>query len=455
MNKWIKYGISASILAGFVYLLYWTSISPSETTAEDLQENQQKKEEEQKAAAEEKKRRPIPINPEGMYLIHHLFKGYEKTKKMKPMRSPIASNLPKSSTNAFPNIYMLMGNGSYFSYDDADELMGFIEMGNVAFICSEDIGYSLRSQLFWGDEFANQYSECMDVNFPHDSLELFPDYHWFYSNENGNKYADYWQFWNLENLKYRDFSVISAANVCGDTEGTLHPVCLRINIGKGQLFLHSETLMFTNRILMDENQGLDYAERIMSHLPRGNIYWHELNGKNSHRYLAKKGAEESAQGEGGGSGSYGKRRASPLQFILNSTALRWALYLVLLGLLFYIIFQSKRRRKIIPAAEKRVNSSVEFADTVSQLYYQERRHDKIIKHQEVVFMDFVRNTYYMTTVKADEQFVSGLSRKSGIDPEKIMQIFKAFDYARDNRDINDAFLIKLQKNLDEFYKNCN
>ena len=454
MNKWVKYSISGAILLGFIYVLY--HFSSVESVPEDQgQVKAENTKSERDQLAEEQIRRPIPINPEGMYLIHHLFKSYDRTKKMKPMQSPIAKNLPVKSTNAFPNIYMLMGNGAYFNYEDADALIEFVKAGNVAFVCADELSYSLASNLFWGEELNSKYGECMDVNFLHDSLEILPDYHWFYTGDDGEKKSDVWNFWNIDGLQYDEYSVLSAAILCDDWVKTRNPICVRIKIGEGMLFLHSETSMFTNRTLMDDNQGLEYAERIMSHIPRGNIYWHDLSGRNSHRYLAKKGSEESAEGEGGGSETYGKRRESPLQFILDSTALRWALYLLLLGLGFYIIFQSKRRRRIIPAAEKRVNSSVEFADTVSQLYYQERRHDKIVKHQEIVFKDFIRSTYYMTTLKADDQFISALSKKSGVATEKIAQIFKAFEYAEGNSSLNDEFLITLQNNLDDFYKNCN
>ncbi|MBL4705713.1 MAG: hypothetical protein JKY54_14405, partial [Flavobacteriales bacterium] len=334
MKPWMKYGVVALILIGFTFLFFWVSAPPTEEELAEqqrIEEETQKKEEEKiseeekekkaeiEALERERKRRPIPINPEGTYLIHHLFKSYEKTKKMKPMQSPIASNLPKKSTNAFPNIYMLIGNGAYLNYDDADELIGFVEAGNVAFISVSDLDYSLKNQLFSGDEFIDRYDECMDVNFTHDSLSMLIDYHWFYDDYSGESYSGSWKFWDVDHLKYDDYAVISYANMCEDDYATKNPICIRINIGEGQLFLHTEPTMFANRILMNEVIGIEYAERIFSHLPRGNVYWHSLNGRNSHQYLARKGALEGAEGSGGGSGDLGKRRTSPLQFILDST----------------------------------------------------------------------------------------------------------------------------------------
>lgn len=455
MSKGVKYGTIGLILVGFVLLLFWMGTESPGEAQEAQEKTLQENEEKQRKIIEAKNRRPIPINPEGMFLIHQLFKSYDKTKKMKPMQSPIAANLPKKSTNGFPNIYMLLGDGGYLDYEDADELIAFVEEGNSAFICTNEIGYSLKNALFWGEEYENQLGECMNVDFLNDSLQLPEPFRWFYEYDSGESYEDYWHFWNLETLKYDDYAVVTAATMCSDQREAYHPVCIRIKIGEGQLFLHTEPMMFINRILMGDNQSLDYSERVFSHLPRGNVYWHELAGKNSRKYLAQKGEKESAQGEGGGSSTYGKRRKSPLQFILSSTALKWALYLLLISLLFYIIFQSKRRRKIISVAEKRTNSTVEFADTVSQLYYQERRHDKLIQHQEVLFLEFIRSKYYLKTANPDDQFLQGLSKKSGIEKKQVEQIFIAFRYAEKKGNINDMFLIKLNENLDNFYKNCN
>lgn len=461
MKQWMKYGVVALIFIGFIFLFIWLSAPPTEeelAEQEKIEQLEKEKQEEEKKKQEEQEkkelaRRPIPINPQGTYLIHHLFKSYDKTKKMKPMQSPIASNLPKQSTNAFPNIYMLIGDGAYLTHDDADELIDFVEKGNVAFISVSELDYSLKSQLFWGDEVVSEYDECMDVNFSHDSLHMYQDYHIFYEYNWGETYSDYWNFWDVSNLKYDDYAVISYGEMCDEYDDSQHPVCVRIKIGEGQLFIHTEPVLFTNKLLMTDIKGLEYAERVFSHLPRGNVYWHTLSGRFSHHYLAKKGPEEGA--EGSGQGDYGKRRTSPLQFILSHPSLYWALYLLLAGLFFYIIFQSKRRRKIVPAAEKRTNSSVEFTDTVSQMYFQERRHDKLIKHMEVVFMDFIRNKYYMASARPDDEFISTLSKKSGIGEKQIRQIFNQFEYARRNGGLNDDFLVKMHENIDNFYKNCN
>ncbi len=463
MNQWTKYGIVALIFIGFIFLFFWMATPPTEEElAEQAKQEQEleEKEAEQKQKEEEERlqefhRRKIPINPEGTYLIHKLFASYQKTKKMKPMVSPIASNLPKESTNAFPNIYMLVGDGAYLSYDDADELISFVEQGNVAFISTSELDYGLKSQLFWDEQHEGHYDECMDVNFSHDSLEMFNDINWEYRDFSGELSSTTWNFWNIDDLKYDDYAVISFGKMCDDyrEDRQNHPVCIRINIGEGQLFLHTEPVMFTNRVLIEDTTTLRYAERVFSHLPRGNVYWHSLIGRYSHNYLARQGDEEGMSGSGGGDNS--KRRMSPLQFILGNRAFRWALYILMAGLLLYILFQSKRRRKVIPAAEKRTNASVEYADTVSEMYYQERRHEKLIRHMEVVFQDFIRNKYYMSAARPDEQFVKNLARKSGISEQEITTIFKQFQYARKNGNLNDDFLVKLHENIENFYKNCN
>ena len=62
---------------------------------------------------------------------------------------------------------------------------------------------------------------------------------------------------------------------------------------------------------------------------------------------------------------------SPLRFILSQPALKWAWYLLLAGVLIFIIFNLRRTQRPIPILPKNLNTSVEFVKTIGNLYYQE------------------------------------------------------------------------------------
>jgi hypothetical protein len=143
-----------------------------------------------------------------------------------------------------------------------------------------------------------------------------------------------------------------------------------------------------------------------------------------------------------------------LQFILSVPALAWAYYLMLAGVLLFLFFYLKRRFRPIPAKEKISNNTMDFAQTLTQLYYQSGRHQTIIQHKERLFYAFVRDRYFMNAHKKDEQAIRMLSLKSGISEEHIKGMINTFDQLSPKIEIIQQELFDLQSKTDYFYKNC-
>jgi hypothetical protein len=52
--------------------------------------------------------------------------------------------------------------------------------------------------------------------------------------------------------------------------------------------------------------------------------------------------------------------STPLRFFLTNDFLRWALRLSVFGLILYILFEMKRRQRVIPVITPLRNSTVRF-----------------------------------------------------------------------------------------------
>ena len=135
-------------------------------------------------------------------------------------------------------------------------------------------------------------------------------------------------------------------------------------------------------------------------------------------------------------------------------ALSTALILLIIGALLYMIFQSKRRQRIIPTVELNENSSLEFVQTVSTLYFQQKRHDKLIKHKELIFLSFLRQRYYISSPKVTEDFIAKVAQKSGVEEKYIENIFTILHEGKKNKKTSESELISLYNKLEYFYKNC-
>ena len=107
-----------------------------------------------------------------------------------------------------------------------------------------------------------------------------------------------------------------------------------------------------------------------------------------------------------------------MRFILNQPALKWSYYLLVVGLLLFVIFKAKREQRIIPIIKPLENSSVEFAKTVGSLYYQHRDYANLNHKKITYFLTYIRNRYYINTTVLDENFITQLSAKAGKSREE-------------------------------------
>jgi hypothetical protein len=165
----------------------------------------------------------------------------------------------------------------------------------------------------------------------------------------------------------------------------------------GFFYLHVQPVAFTNINLLKENNH-EYAESVLSYLPKETIYWY-TKGQNS----------ESISD-------------SPLRYILSQPALKWAWYLFLIGMLIFIIFNAKRKQRIVPIIKPLSNLTVDFTKTIGNLYYQEGDHDNIIDKKIIYFLERIRNEFLIDTTKLDEDFVKRLQHKSGKDENDIREV---------------------------------
>lgn len=215
-----------------------------------------------------------------------------------------------------------------------------------------------------------------------------------------------------------------------DTLGYMHgqPDFLRFTIGEGHLYVHAAPLVLSNYFLLQPGNR-EYLDRIWSVLPPdiNAIYWNE--------YFKRYPPENN------------------INVLWKFPSSKWAIILALFTALIFVLFESKRRQRIIPILPPTVNSSVSFAETVGRLYYNRGDHrnlaEKMIQH----FLEWVRNNYFLSTNMLNEDFVRMLSIKSG-RPEASSRhlVTRIHDVRLNNVSIDDAFIYDLYTTIQSFYK---
>ena len=111
-----------------------------------------------------------------------------------------------------------------------------------------------------------------------------------------------------------------------------------------------------------------------------------------------------------------------MRYILSQPALKWAWYIFLTGMFLFIIFNAKRKQRIVPIIKPLTNTTIDFTKTIGNLYYQEGDHDTIIDKKIIYFLERIRTEYLIDTTKLDDEFVKKLQHKTGKDEKDIQEL---------------------------------
>ncbi len=200
---------------------------------------------------------------------------------------------------------------------------------------------------------------------------------------------------------------------------------IKINYGKGQFLLHSEPLITTNYYLLRTNAK--YLEDVVSYLPNQKTFW----------FIEK---EQKVSG-------------SPMRFILDNPPLRYAWYLLLVGLIIFVIFNARRKQRIVPIREPLKNTSLEFVKSIGNLYLQEGDFHDMMAKKAQYFLNKVRMDLLIDTTTLDDNFINKLHLKTAkskdIIKDAIVLIKKAQDpYAQ----VMHEDLAKMNQILDDIIK---
>ncbi len=202
---------------------------------------------------------------------------------------------------------------------------------------------------------------------------------------------------------------------------------IKIDSGDGYYLIHTNPFLFTNYYLRDTDR-YDYAFKALSYLNDVVILWDEY-------YKA-------------GRLSF----SSPLQFIISNPNLKWAWFIGLFGMIAYLIFNGRRLQRIIPIIKPPINSSIDFAQTIANLYLNNGTHKEILEKKVIFLLEYIRTNLHIQTDEISESILSNIASRSGIEVEEINQLFKLIELLRSKEEISEKELKRITERIDRFYK---
>lgn len=316
------------------------------------------------------------------------------------------------------NVYILVTDKLYASKEDVQNMLQYVKLGNELYIAANEpdslllewLGIKLAKRTSWPliDSSIQHY-----VN-PH----LAPDT----------------AFSRQGIFSGRYFSDMDTAitTILG-TDADHRPNFVKVYYGEGSVFISLNPSGLTNYFLLYRDniksmeRQLNYTNYYTEH-----VYWDEY-----YKYLRYRT-----------SGDF-----SEWQVLMRYPAMRWALWLIVLLLLIYVFFESKRRQRIIPDKPVLTNNSLEFVEALGQLYYQQ--HDNANLGRKIIqqWTEFIRNRYYLGTNHLDDIFAEALSRKAVIPLLQVKDILQQIHDIQVADKVSDDSLKRFYKNIQAFYLN--
>lgn len=309
--------------------------------------------------------------------------------------------------------FVIIGNSDYLFDESIDALLEFVDKGNTLFISDYYFPQKIHDTL----QIDVDYDKAKQDSLSYFSLIKDKAKSTVIDKNMGINYFSY-----FDNANYR---VLGHSKI-----DTLRVNFLNVPFGKGNIYLHLEPKAFTNYNILKEDR-YKYVEGLLSYIPETDVYFDSYTKIQS---------------------AYGNaEKKSNLSWFLQQPAFKWAWYTALTFALLFVIFNAKRRQRIVKIITPLQNTTVAFVKTVSNLYFETQDHKNLINKKITYFLEKIRADYNLNTSVLNDEFISRLSSKTGKKTEEVKKLIDYINWLEQKRTYSEGNLITLNKFIEAFY----
>ncbi|MGB1309320.1 MAG: DUF4350 domain-containing protein, partial [Oceanihabitans sp.] len=201
---------------------------------------------------------------------------------------------------------------------------------------------------------------------------------------------------------------------------------IKQQFGKGSIIISTFPQAFTNYFLLTKpNQN--YTAGLVSYIYNTKPIYVDMHYKSGKSFYS-----------------------SPIYILLNTKELKWAYYLLLIGVFIYIIFEGKRKQRAIPIIKPLQNKTVDFTRTISNMYYEKGKHKEILNHKINHFLEYIRSNFHLKTNNIDAVFIKQLAAKSNNTIEDTKTLFNHINNCQEKTTISNLELEKINTLMETF-----
>ncbi|WP_299226182.1 DUF4350 domain-containing protein [uncultured Psychroserpens sp.] len=365
--------------------------------------------------------------PYGTYVFYEQLQHLFSNETIKDVEQP-----PYVYLNDNPLVegtYLFINNSVLFGDAELDKVLEWTAQGNTLFIASNEFDQTLLDTLnletdllskfeVEGDNFQfqlkNNYLDTTTVDFDRGS------------------YAKY--FNKIDTLNTSVVGVIKHfKNDVNDDEITLktiEPICIiKQPFENGEIILSTFPEAFTNYFILN-TPNQNYTAGLISYIDNSNSVYFDNYYKSGKVF-----------------------NASPMYILLNTKALKWAYYIMLIGVIIYVIFEGKRKQRAIPIVKPLRNQTIDFTRTIANMYYEKGKHDDIARHKIQHFLEYIRTHLHLNTNVINDDFIKNLAARSNNSIDDTKHLFKTIEQFKNNKQLNTIELERLNTLIETFKSN--
>ncbi|MDO1500123.1 DUF4350 domain-containing protein [Winogradskyella maritima] len=371
--------------------------------------------------------KPKPINWFPSYTTHHKipFGSYVFKEQLERLSDQVQTvDRPPFEylrNNDISGTYVFYNNGVSFDDAELEILLNWTAKGNTLFVASGDIGYQLMDTLNLDtsvintfNNFNNQYQvKLANPNLDKNTTYVFDKANFLY------------HFTDIDSSQTK---IIGLVDKYSDSLGMEQPLANAIKqpFGDGNIILSTFPQAFTNYFMLN-SPNQDYTAGLLSYINLDAPIYLDAHYKSGKKFYT-----------------------SPMYLFLNNRYLKWAYYMALIGVLFYIIFEGRRKQRAIPVVKPLTNQTIAFTRTISDMYYQSSKHKKIAEHKIQHFLEYIRNVFHLQTSQIDASFLKNLASRSNNSLEDTEHLFQFISDIQNNQTINNIQLERLNSLIETF-----
>jgi hypothetical protein len=356
--------------------------------------------------------------PGGCYVAFKTLPHLYGEEALKVVTKPFAHSYEKDYNlrRGKGNLYILVAHNLFITEKDLTAMLNFAAAGNQLFLAVSQPDSLLKRYL--GFDVKRDFTDFkMPASVQHYvNPHLAPDTAFSRDSLYGGSF----------------FSRVDTPNTTILGTNGRQPNFIRVRSGEGEVFVLLNPSSLTNYFLLkDRNIVSLEREMAYTYYDAVHVYWDEY-----YKYLNGPQAD-----------------FSEWQVLMRYPSLRWALWLFAALLLLYVLFESKRRQRIIPDKPALANNSLEFVEALGQLYYQQHHNKNLAQKMILHWTEYIRSRFYLSTNYLNPAFMDALARKSGMPYATVKEIVDNIHHIQLSENVSDEYLQQFYKSMQHFYLN--